>query len=99
MLRPGDVVLVDFVGATGIKKRPAAHRPDIHCWRANNTHLLSRSTYGLHTSGLDSDRFACPLSFSGIHRIAAEEARVIGRLSVRDWRKVQKRLHIALSLE
>ena len=38
MLKPGDVVLVDFMGATGIKRRPAmvvssdlyhAHRPDL----------------------------------------------------------------------
>lgn len=109
MIQPGDVVLVDFIGATGVKRRPAvvvssetyhAHRPDIivGVLTTRTSSAVSPTDYILQDwaeAGLHA-----PSAFRAyVGTIAAEEARVVGRLSVRDWREVQRRLHIALSLE
>lgn len=109
MPRPGDVVLVDFVGATGVKRRPAVvvssetyhtHRPDI---------IVGVLTTRISSATSPTDYVLQDWAEAGLHApsafraylgtIAVEDASVIGGLSPRDWREVQKRLHVALALE
>ena len=108
MPRPGDVVLADFVGATGVKRRPAvvlstdlyhAHHPDV---------VLSALTTQLHGASTPTDYLLQDWSGAGLHApsafraymgtYAASAVKVIGRLSDRDWREVQARLKLALAV-
>lgn len=108
MIRPGDVVTVDFPGVTGIKRRPAVvvstreyhnHRPDV--------------IVGVLTSQTASA--ATPLDYllqdwvgAGLHRpsafraflvtLPAPTARLIGHCSERDWQEIQVRLARAVAV-
>ncbi|MGC8785016.1 MAG: type II toxin-antitoxin system PemK/MazF family toxin [Armatimonadota bacterium] len=109
MLRPGDVVLVDFAGATGIKRRPAVvissetyhtHRPDV---------IVGVLTTRVSSATSPTDHVLEDWEEAGLHApsafraylgtVAAEDVKTVGRLSQRDWKEVQKRLQIALSLD
>jgi len=105
---PGDVVTVDFVGATGIKRRPAVvvssalyhqHRPDLVLG------VLTTQT-GAATTPLDY--LLQDWARAGLHRPSAFRAyfgmatptavQVIGQLSARDWQGVQACLARALAV-
>lgn len=106
MLNPGDVVTVDFVGAMGIKKRPAvvvssslylASRPDV-VLAVLTTQISSASTptdYVLQDwaeAGLRQ-----PSAFRAYFSMATQQTpQLIGRLSARDWQEVQARMVLAL---
>lgn len=107
MPRPGDVVLVDFVGATGVKRRPAvvssdlyhASRPDlIVCLLTTQIPVtLEPTDYALQ------DWAAAGLRAPSVFRLYAgmvltTDARVIGHLTDRDWQEVQPRLQRGLAL-
>ena len=108
MLRPGDVVLVDFAGATGVKRRPTvvvstdtyhAHRPDI---------VVCLITSQLAAASAPTDYLLQDCGAAGLHvpsafrvyigMTLATGAQVIGHLSDRDWQQVQARLRIALEV-
>jgi mRNA interferase MazF len=108
MPRAGDVVLADFVGATGVKRRPAvvvssdlyhAHHPDV---------VLSVLTSQVRGATTPTDYVLKDWTAAGLHApsafraymgtYAASAIRVIGRLSDRDWREVQTRLKLALAV-
>ncbi len=108
MLQPGDVVVADFVGATGMKRRPAvvlssdlyhAHHPDV---------MLGVLTTQLGAAATPTDYVLQDWSAAGLHApsafrayvgtYAASAVRVIGHLSNRDWQEVQARLKLALAV-
>ena len=108
MPEPGDVVTVDFVGATGIKRRPAvvvssrlyhAHRPDV---------ILAVLTTQVTTATTPTDYVLQDWAAAGLRRPSAFRAylgmatpaavHVIGHLSARDWGSVQACLTRALAL-
>jgi mRNA interferase MazF len=108
MLQPGEVVLCDFLGAQGLKRRPA----------------VAISTQALHSAGADAvagelttqrskatqptsyelqDWAAAGLRYPSVFRcyfsmIFQADAVVLGRLSDRDWQEVQARLRLALAV-
>ena len=96
---PGEVVTVDFVGATGIKRRPAVvvssglyhqHRPD--CILGVLTTQISAATTPLDYVLQDwvSAGLHRPSAFRAYFGMATPAAvQVIGHLSVRDWQGVQ----------
>lgn len=106
MARASDVVTVDFVGATGVKRRPAVvlssdlyhrDRPDLilGVLTTNTTAATASTDYVLldwSAAGLHS-----PSAFRAYFGMAQPTAvRVIGRLSPRDWQRVRECVHKAL---
>ena len=108
MLKAGDIVVVDFPGVTGIKRRPAivastdayhTHRPDI---------IISLLTTQIGSATAPTDYVLQDWTAAGLHRPSASRcflatlpaAGVVarGRLSDRDWREVQARLRMALAV-
>jgi mRNA interferase MazF len=104
---PGDVVTVDFLGATGVKRRPAVvvssqpyhqHRPDL---------VLGVLTSQLSQATTPLDYILEDWASAGLRQRSAFRAyfgmarpssvRVIGHLSARDWEGVQTRLRIAFA--
>ena len=109
MLKPGDVVAVDFPGVTGVKRRPAVvistveyhtHRPDVIVGI-----LTSQTTSA--TTPLDyllQDWSAAGLRRASAFRtflatLPATAARHIGHCSERDWQMIQARLARAIALK
>src|SRR5438105_12934350 len=109
MIKPGAVVIVDFPGATGIKRRPvvivsiaAYHsaRPDV---------ILAVITTQTAGATSPTDYVLQNWSAAGLRRPSAFRSYLatlpatnviaeIGQLSVRDWQEVQVRLRIALAV-
>ncbi len=108
MIRPGDVVTVEFPGATGPKRRPAvvlstatyhSTRPDVILG------LLTSQTAGaVHPSDyLLQDRQQAGLRKPSLFRsflatLPVIAVAVIGHLSDRDWKAVQERLQAAIAV-
>lgn len=108
MLQPGDVVVADFRGATGMKRRPAlvvstdlyhSHHPDL-VLGVLTTQVGAATTptdYVLQDwaqAGLDA-----PSAFRAyVGTYLASAVRRIGHLSERDWQEVQARLRLALAV-
>ena len=108
MIRPGDVVTVEFPGAQGLKRRPAvvvssevyqAVRPDVVI-AILTTQLAGATTptdYALQdwsAAGLRS-----PTAFrSYFATVPVRSVRAIGRLSDRDLENVAQRLRVALAV-
>ena len=99
MPRPGDVVTVDFLGATGTKRRPAvvvssdlyqSERPDL---------ILGILTTNLASTTASTDYVLLDWSTASLHSASAfrayfgmalpSDVHVIGRLSDRDWHAVR----------
>lgn len=108
MLEPGDVVVVDFVGATRIKRRPAVvlatdlyhtHHPDV---------ILGVLTTQVSAATTPTDFVLQDWSVAGLHAPSAFRAYVgtyvasavkgLGRLSDRDWQGVQAHLKLAVAV-
>ena len=108
MPQPGDVVVVDFVGATGVKRRPAVvlssdlyhvHHPDV---------ALGTVTTQVSAATTPTDYVLQDWSAAGLHAPSAFRAyigtylasavKVIGHLSDHDWQEVQSRLKLALAV-
>ena len=108
MLKPGDVVLCYFVGAQGVKYRPAVvlstdlyHANGADAVVGELTTQLAKTSqptsYALH------DWAAAGLKYPSVFRccfsmIIRADSRVIGRLTDRDWKEVQARLLLALAV-
>ena len=108
MLRPGDVVTVDFPGVLGVKRRPAVvvstrryhtTRPDV---------VLGLLTSQIAGAKGPTDYILQDWSAAGLHSasafraflatLSAANVVVIGHLSDRDWQEGQVRLRIALAV-
>ncbi len=104
---PGDVVTVDFAGATGMKRRPAVvisstlyhtHRPDL---------ILSVLTTQTANATTPTDYLLQDWADAGLRRPSAFRAyfgmaipsavRIIGHLSERDWLAIQRCVAKALA--
>lgn len=105
---PGDVVPVDFPGATGLKRRPAVvvssrlyheHRPDL---------VLGVLTTQTTSASAPTDYLLQDWQEAGLHRQSAFRAyfgmaersavRIVGRLSERDWQGVRSCLAKAFDI-
>lgn len=107
MVRPGDVVTVEFPGATGTKRRPTVvvstdlyhkTRPDV---------ILGVLTTQVASATMPSDYLLRDWTTAGLRQPSAFRAflatmpvssiTVVGHLSARDWDAVQNCLKSALS--
>ncbi len=108
MLQPGDVVTADFIGATGVKRRPAivlstnlyhTHHPDV---------VLGAITTKTGSASTPTDYLLQDWAKAGLHAPSAFRAylgtylasaiKIIGHLSDRDWQEVQSRLKLSLAV-
>ncbi len=107
-MKAGTVVIANFSGATGIKRRPAlvistalyhAERPDV---------ILTIITSQIKKSTAKTDYILQDWRAAGLTQPSAvrvylgmktpSELTEIGELSDRDWLEVQKRLRISLEI-
>lgn len=108
MLKPGDVVTVDFPGVTGVKRRPAvvvstieyhAHRPDV---------IVGVITSQVASAITPVDYLLQDWAAAGLHRPSAFRSFLatlpataagnpIGQCSNRDWQAIQVCLSRAIA--
>lgn len=103
----GDVVTVDFVGATGAKRRPAVvvssslyhqHRPDRVLGVLSSQVLRATTPLDYVLADWADAGLRQPSAFRAYFGMATPAAvRVIGHLSARDWEGVQACLRRACS--
>ena len=109
MLTPGDVVLCDFMGAQGIKRRPAVvistdlyQANGVDVVLAELTKQLAKASQP--TSYALQDWLAAGLHQASVFRcyfsmaLQANCGTVIGHLSDRDWQEVQARLRLTIAV-
>lgn len=108
MMKPGDIVTVDFPGVRGVKRRPVvivstedyhSHRPDI---------IVGVLTTNIARATAPSDYLLQDYKTTGLRRrsafrvflatLPASSARKIGRCSDRDWQAIQECLKFALEV-
>lgn len=107
MCKPGDVVLCNFIGAQGVKRRPAVivstdllHSTGADALAAELTTQVGKATQA--TSYLLQDWSAAGLHQPSVFRcyfsmIIRDNAVWLGQLSGRDWQEVQARLRLGLA--
>lgn len=108
MLNPGDIIIVDFPGATGVKRRSAVvlstniyhtHRPDVivGLLTSNVTVATTPTDYILQDWATAGLRY--PSAFRS-YLLTLDDGTLpaIGRLSDRDWQAVQSCLTAALAI-
>lgn len=107
-MKPGSVVVVNFPGATGIKRRPAivvstalyhTERPDLILAVVTTQTAKSKSK----TDYILQDWSSAGLKQPSVVRIflgtrPATDVLEIGELSERDWMEVQNRLRISIEI-
>lgn len=107
-MKPGSVVIVDFPGVTGLKRRPAivvstaayhTERPDLILAAVTSQVLKSTAK----TDYILQDWLSAGLQQPSAVRIflgtrPASSVTEIGELSVIDWSEVQKRLRLSLAI-
>ncbi len=101
MIKAGDVVLVDFIGATGVKRRPAVvvSSDEYHAARPDVLLAVITSHVAAATTPLDhplrdwsSAGLHVPSAFRPYSGMALPSAvRKIGTLSKSDWQEVADR--------
>ena len=106
-MKPGDVVIVNFAGVTGVKRRPSVvvstrnyhlHRPDI---------IVGVLTSNVARATAPSDYLLQDWEAAGLRRrsafraflltLPASDARLIGHLSDRDWKEIQTYFKFAIA--
>ncbi len=107
MIRPGDVVTVDFPGVTGVKRRPAVVVSTDVYQRTRPDVILALVTTKTGSATQPSDYVLEDSSTAGLHKPSAfrsflftlPAAAVIGHLSGRDWSGVQRALKSAVVVD
>jgi mRNA interferase MazF len=108
MVKPGDVVTVDFPGVTGIKRRPAIVVSTETYHRTRPDVVLGLLTSQVAAATGPTDCVLQDWQTAGLHTPSAFRAflatmptaslTTIGHLSDQDWRNVQGCLQIALAV-
>lgn len=107
-MKPGDIVIVDFPGVKGVKRRPAvvvstkkyhSHRPDI---------IVGVLTSKIAKATAPSDYLLQDWAAAGLRRrsafraflltLPATSAKLIGHCTDRDRQEIQKRLKFAIAV-
>lgn len=108
MIRPGDVVTVDFPGVTGVKRRPAVVLSTELYHRTRPDVVLGLLTGQIAGATRPTDYLLQDWAGAGLRRpsafrtfittLPATAVLVIGHLSGRDWQEVQRCLQQALAV-
>ena len=106
-LQRGSVVLVDFAGATGVKRRPAVvlSGPAYHVERPDVILAVVTSNVAAATTSLDyvlKDWQVAGLRQPSAFRVylgmaQQSEVRVVGKVSERDWQEIEGRVRRAMT--
>ena len=108
MFSPGDVVVVDFPGVTGVKRRPAvvlssdvyhATRPDIIVGliTSQTAAALGPTDYALQDWAAAGLRVASAFRSFLVTLPPSAHPVLVGHLSERDWQEVRARVKAALA--
>jgi mRNA interferase MazF len=107
MPNPGDVVTVDFPGATGVKRRPAVVVSSDPYHAARRDVTLGVLTTRLSNATNATDHLLLDWVASGLHAPSAfrsyfgmalrSHVNVIGHLSDRDWQAVKQCVHMSFA--
>lgn len=106
---PGTVVLADFPGVLGTKRRPAVVVSSDTYHKTRPDFVIGLITSNLSTALGPTDYVLKDWSAAGLHKPSAFRSflvtldptrlvRELGVLSADDWKEVQARLRIALSI-
>jgi mRNA interferase MazF len=108
MVKPGDVVTVDFPGVRGTKRRPAVVVSTDTYHRTRPDAILGLLTSQVAAATGPTDCVLRDWQTAGLHGQSAFRAflatmptaslTTIGHLSEQDWRKVQGCLQVALAI-
>ena len=108
MIRAGDVLVVSFPGATGLKRRPVvavstdvyhATRPDIIVAVLTSQIASATASTDYVLQDWDQAHLNRPTAFRAyLATVPAASVVAIGHLSARDWAEVRARLRLALSV-
>jgi mRNA interferase MazF len=108
MLKPGDVVTVDFPGVERIKRRPAVivSTEDYHNYRPDV--IIGLLTSQTQSATAPTDHLLQDWTTAGLHRpsafraflatLPAKLATPIGHCSDRDWQAIQDRLKVSIAV-
>jgi mRNA interferase MazF len=98
-IKPGDVVVADFVGATGVKRRPAivvssddyhSARPDVVLGVVTSNVAAARTPMDHGIVDWKAAGLHAPSPFRSYFGMARQvNVRVIGRLSDADWTAIR----------
>jgi mRNA interferase MazF len=107
MSDPGDVIVVDFVGVTGTKRRPAVVVSSDLYHTCRSDVIVGLLTSKISSATTPMDYVLLDWASSGLKQPSAYRAflgtyvassvHVIGRLSDRDWSAVQAKLGLAVA--
>jgi mRNA interferase MazF len=104
MFAPGDVIVLDFPGAQGVKVRPGivVSTDDYHLVRPNLIVALCTSRIASANTAMDyvlNDWHRAGLKLPTAYRsyFTMCESRDVGRLADHEWTEVQSRLRLALA--
>jgi mRNA interferase MazF len=108
MVKPGDVVTVDFPGMTGIKRRPAVvvsteiyhrTRPDVILGLLTSQVAAATGPTDCLLQDWQAAGLRSPSAFRAfLATMPTASLTTIGHLSDQDWQKVQGCLRIALAI-
>lgn len=108
MTQPGDVIIVDFPGATGTKRRPALVVSTDLYHQSRPDAILAVITSRLSSANSPTDYVLQDWSQAGLHKpsafrsflitMPASNLYVAGPLSDRDWNEVTERLKLAIEV-
>ncbi len=108
MANPGDVVTVDFPGATGVKRRPAvvvsttayhAARPDVILGLLTSQAAKAAGPTDYLLQDWAAAGLRSPSAFRAfLATLPAASIVVIGKLAAQDWQAVRARLRVALAV-
>lgn len=108
MLKPGDVVTVEFPGIDGVKRRPAVVVSTDQYQRTRPDIILGLVTSQISNTPLPSDYVLQDWAVAGLNKpsmfrtflstMPATACTVIGHLTDEDWEKVQRCLQASLAV-
>ena len=108
-LKPGDVVIADFPGVTGVKRRPAVVISTVDYHTSLRDVILGAVTTNLTIATAPTDYLIANWAEAGLRRPSAfrtflvtlpqsQVLAVIGHLSFSDWEAVKECIRIAIAV-
>jgi len=108
VIKPGAIVTVNFVGSTGIKRRPALVLSTVLYHQTRPDIIVGVLTSQVTSATQPTDYILRDWAEAGLHRntafrtylntVLATEVTEVGRLSQHDWECVQRCLRLALAV-
>ena len=108
MIEPGKIVLADFAGATGVKRRPALVISTVRYHQTRPDVIIGVLTTQIASAKAPSDYILQDWSQAGLHKPTAfrtflntapiTAVKQIRQVTERDWAEVQACLRLAIAI-